>query len=212
MTASPGKYQEYKWRFPEHGGTPKSSIFMVFHTINHLFWRIPMYGNPQIISKDFKGVNDPMTSFCTFGSTFGWNCWDIRQWSDPSTRVASGCSQHPRYKRDTLVNVGGTKKIHFSPSSYDSAITGWSNLHLRVLYRSWNSSGYNQSLLQTQMLNLHAAQGGSISWNTNCFFSRFPTMEYVNKSLHEPIRVFFMAQLIASSWCWRPLWALHEGW
>ena len=38
----------FKWGFPIHGGTPKSSIFIGFSILNHLFWGTPSFANLQI--------------------------------------------------------------------------------------------------------------------------------------------------------------------
>ena len=36
------------WRFPEIGGTPKSSILIGFSDINHPFWETPLSGKPHM--------------------------------------------------------------------------------------------------------------------------------------------------------------------
>ena len=41
--------------FPKNGGTPKSSIFMGFSIINHLFWGTPIFGNTHIKQPGFHG-------------------------------------------------------------------------------------------------------------------------------------------------------------
>ena len=44
-----------KWRFPEMGGTPKSSILKGFSIINQPFWGSPMYGNPHMGKTHLSG-------------------------------------------------------------------------------------------------------------------------------------------------------------
>ena len=53
--------QSLTWRFPIHGGTPKSSTWLGFPMINHPFW-VPIYGNHHIFM--FCFWNHQQTSCC----------------------------------------------------------------------------------------------------------------------------------------------------